>query len=320
MPFLILPRSPALAEGQRAALAGRLCPYTSSLKVLLETPSHAVLGTPLVARDARGSLQPALPRGTAHFEVAAEDDGLSVETDPLGTCPVWYARAPGGWIIAPEAKALALLAPVELRPEAELLAPGARPAGWSPSRGAERLAPGARLVLRGGELKVEGGARAFDGVGGGAQDADWPALLGAALLHGFPDDGAPAAAFVSGGIDSSIACALASRRGPVRTFSLGTRHGDEFGPAAELARALGCEHAEVALDEAGALEALDRVVFQNEVFDGLTAEILVQLAALQAAAAERCRRAVTGYGSDLLFDGMLHVAAYMQAVGLTTTA
>src|SRR5687768_17535619 len=120
MPFLILPRSPALAEGQRAALAGRLCPYTGSLSVLLETPSHAVLGTSLVARDARGRLRPALPRGTAHFEVAAEGGGLSVETDPLGTCPVWYARAPGGWIIAPEAKALALLAPVELRPEDEL--------------------------------------------------------------------------------------------------------------------------------------------------------------------------------------------------------
>ena len=74
------------------------------------------------------------------------------------------------------------------------------------------------------------------------------------------------------------------------------------------------------LDEARALELFDRVVFENEVFDGLTAEILVQLAALQEAAGAACRRVATGYGSDLLFDGMLHVPAYMQAVGLATTA
>jgi asparagine synthetase B (glutamine-hydrolysing) len=318
MPFLILPRSPALAGGLRERLAARLCPYAGPLRTLLETPSHAVLGTSLARRDPDGRVRPALPRGTSAFEIAPEGDALRVSTDPLGTCPVWYARAPGGWCVAPEAKALALLTPLELRPDPELQARGPRPAGWSPFRGAERLVQGASLVLR-GEPRVEGGARAFDVAADGPPGSDWPAELGRVLAAAFPDDPAPAAALVSGGIDSSIACALARRRGPVRTFSLGTRHGDEFAPAAELARALGCVHAEVHLDEAGALELFDRAVFENEVFDGLTAEILVQLAALHEAASAECRRVVTGYGSDLLFDGMLHVPVYMQAVGLSTT-
>ena len=145
---------------------------------------------------------------------------------------------------------------------------------------------------------------------------------GAVLIESFSGSIVPTACFVSGGIDSSIACALARRAGPVETFSLGTVHGDEFGPARTWPRGSTAPHTEVHLTRDRVLELFDRAVIQNEVTDGLSAEVLVQLAALHEAAGRegaRCERVTTGYGSDLLFDGMLRVPEYMQAVGLCSS-
>lgn len=315
MPFLIVPRGRSLGERELRALGARACPYDGSLAVRLESASHAVLGTSLT-RTGPAGVAGARNGGTADFAIEPSGQGLVVRTDPLGTLPVWYASTPAGWIAGPEVKVLAAFVDPRPRPSAELLAPGARAPDWSPYERVRRLPPGATLFLGADGPRVEGRPRAFElprRAGFGVDE------LAAALASAPLAVDEPLGAFVSGGIDSSIGCALGRRRGAVRTYSLGTAHGNEFPAARALAAALGCVHREVELDAADVRATIDRVVFENEVFDGLTVEVLVQLAALSEAARGDCRTILTGYGSDLLFDGMLRHAAYMRAVGLATT-
>jgi len=320
MPFIVLPRLRPLAGETLEALAARLCPYRGPLREVLATPDVSVIATSLLAASP-GRARVTLDAGTADVELRVEGSSLVVRTDPLGTCPVFYARAADGWLVSPEAKALAALAPVRLRRDDELLAQGPRAPDWSPFEDLLRLPPGAALRLLRGEALVEGSPRRFDCVREtDGRGQDWPARLGEALDRALPAAPLGTAAYVSGGIDSSVACALARRQGPVATYSLGSAHGDEFADARALSDGLRTAHHEVRLDAASLRAQLERVVQQNEVFDGLTAEILLQFSALDAAAAVTCRRVVTGYGSDLLFDGMLRHVEYMRAVGLSSTA
>ncbi len=326
-----------LSERDHTRLSARLCPYRETARRALETADHVIWATSLAITHAtQDRLSHTLVGGTAGFEVRRVPEGLSIATDALGTCPLWYARCGDGWAVSPEAKALAAVVPVELRPDEPLRAAGPRAADWSPFTNVSRVPPGCSLTLANGRLLIEGRPLRFDPPRSAEPDrTDWPERLGRTLIDSFvqvvPSNHAiqasdsstanePTGAFISGGIDSSIACALARRGGPVASYSLGTRFGDEFEAARNLADGLGCTHREVQFDASMVEQELERVVFQNEVFDGLTAEILVQLSVLYAAAAPSCRRIVTGYGSDLLFDGMLRHAGYMGAVGLTSTA
>lgn len=320
MSFVVLPRAAEVSDRLRAAWAERLCPYDGAPELRLETAACQVWGTRLTTRRG-GAVVPTLDQGTARFEVRAEGDGVAISTDPLGTCPVWYAATDAGAVASTEAKALAPLVDLCLRATDELLAPGPRPVDWSPFANARRLPPGAALVMDAREARVLGAAPAFDVAREDDEpERDWEGELAAALDRLPVRSAAPTGCFVSGGIDSSIACALAAREGPVPTFSLRTHYGDELSEARPLAEELGCTLDVVDLPAERIRDELARVVFQNEVFDGLTAEILLQLSVLFDAAAPLCERVATGYGSDLLFEGMLRHAAYMAAVGLRTTA
>ncbi len=290
---------------------------------MLETSDNAVWATSLVEHKG-GELRSALSFGTAGFEVRVEGGSIVIRTDPLGTCPIWYARAGDAWVVSPEAKAIAAIQPVRLLPDDELLKQGEREADWSPFRNALRLAPGSELRLaEGGAVSTADSPMRFELADGGDRETrsaeDWTRELGEVLISSYESANVSTGAFVSGGIDSSIACSLARRDGEVFSYSLGTRHGDEFVPARALADELGCEHKEIHLDHEGVRDEFERVVFQNEIFDGLTAEIVCQLSALYGAAGSDCQRIATGYGSDLLFDGMLRHALYMTAVELQTT-
>lgn len=325
MPFLVLPRSETLSDAQLARLGRRMCPYVEQPERVLRTVGHDVWATSL-GRAGAGSVENRLSAGTADFSVRVSGDDLLVRTDPLGTCPVWYVRLADGWAVSPEAKALAVVASVTLRPEDDLLAGGPRDAAWTPYTQLSRLPPGCSLRLSGEQAVVEGECPTFRLGSGEGDDDDCAARLGQALVDSADAAGAnidalqlSTGAFVSGGIDSSIACALARRRGPLATFTLGTEYGNEFEGARRLAEALDCRHHERQLERAAVSAEFLRVVEQNEVFDGLTAEILLQLSALYSGAQNSCTHIVTGYGSDLLFDGMLRHEAYMDAVGLQTT-
>lgn len=319
MPFLILPADRAISDRQLSALSSRLCPYSEPPRKAPGTADFTIWATSL-ATSGPEHIRHTLNTGTAGFEVRIQGETLAIATDALGTCPIWYARCEEGWIVSPEAKAIAITMSLVLRPSAELIMAGRRPADWSPFENLFRLPPGSRLLLTKKRAVTEGEPQRFEPLASSdAAGGDWGRRLGEALVDAFAPSKEATGSFVSGGIDSSIACSLARRHGPVTTFSLGTAYGNEFQDARFLADALGCSHREVQLEASDVSGELERVIFQNEVFDGLTAEILLQLSALYGAAAGSCRRITTGYGSDLLFDGMLRHPAYLAAVGLEST-
>ncbi|MHC4380244.1 MAG: asparagine synthase-related protein, partial [Planctomycetota bacterium] len=227
MPFLILPRSLPLTEQQLEALGARLCPYG-------ETPCRTELpegmdlwSTSLVVIEGQ-SARAKFGSGTADFQLDWDHDTLDIRTDPLGTCPIWFSTSPQGKLISPEAKAIGALLPVELVSEDELKSLAPRPIGWSPYRNVERLPPGKTMCLNGGDLTVEGDCVSFAKERAElGQDEDWPARLGEQLMHSFRPPASDTGAFVSGGIDSSLACAFARTHVPTHAYSLGTSYGDE---------------------------------------------------------------------------------------------
>jgi asparagine synthetase B (glutamine-hydrolysing) len=126
--------------------------------------------------------------------------------------------------------------------------------------------------------------------------------------------------FLSGGIDSSTAAALVRRRStrPVWAVSLGTSLGNEFDQAQASADELGIDLRRIICNETELRASFEEVIWDNEVIDGLTAEILAQLNLMVRfirAEAGPGTRVVTGYGADYLLGGMLQHALYMMATG-----
>lgn len=319
MPFLILPSSFPRTEQHLEALGARLCPYRDSL-TRTELPGGMELwSTSLVVVEGQ-SARARLGGGTADFHLQWDHESITVRTDALGACPIWFGHSPQGWLVSPETKALGALIPVSFLEENALRNQAWRPPGWSPFEEVLRLPQGKEMQLSAHDLTVRGDCVSFTSERAPLQpNEDWPARLGAQLLQSFRPPPAATGAFISGGIDSSLACAFARTHGPVHAYSLGTSFGNEFDHARDLATALDCPFEEVGLTEGQVRAEIEQVVFANEVFDGLTAEILIQLSTLCRAAADRCTHVVTGYGADLLLDGMLRHAPYMALTGASTT-
>ena len=119
---------------------------------------------------------------------------------------------------------------------------------------------------------------------------------------------------LSGGIDSSIATAMLR---PAHSYTLATELGDELAGASSIANHLKVDLQTIHMSQDDLFKSIQKVVYDNEIFDGLSAEILGQIYYLSSQITEQY--IMTGYGSDLLFDGMLRHKAYMEAVQAFTT-
>lgn len=115
----------------------------------------------------------------------------------------------------------------------------------------------------------------------------------------------PVGAFLSGGIDSSVICALAAQHasGPLKTFTMGWDNAeyDESWQAASVANALGADHQDVRLGRADVVSAAGRL---GSVMDEPFADSS-QLAVLLVASEARDKVvvALSGDGGDELFAG-----------------
>lgn len=115
------------------------------------------------------------------------------------------------------------------------------------------------------------------------------------------------AAALSGGLDSSFIAGLATKENSnVRTYSIGTKDYNEFKPAKLVSTYLKTTHSEVLLSEEDMITGILEAVYHNEIFDGLSAEIQCGLFNLYKKHTDSCDVLVTGYGSDLLFGGILN--------------
>jgi asparagine synthase (glutamine-hydrolysing) len=84
------------------------------------------------------------------------------------------------------------------------------------------------------------------------------------------DSDRPIGALLSGGLDSSLVCAIASKIlgiNNLKTFSIGMKKGTDLEYAQMVATHLGCAHTEVYFTPEQGLEAIDKVIDTTETWD-----------------------------------------------------
>lgn len=118
---------------------------------------------------------------------------------------------------------------------------------------------------------------------------------------------------LSGGLDSSLVTALASRHfKQLNTYSIGTELSNEFEFSQQVADALGTRHQVRILSETDVINGIVESIYYNEIFDGLSAEIQSGLFNVYRLAEGQVSCMLTGYGSDLLFGGIFKPGAYYE--------
>ncbi len=207
----------------------------------------------------------AIPRFSGMFAIAAVDalEGrLWLASDRAGKKPLYFGWTAGVFAFGSELKALTVLGtmpPVSRTSVAMMLRYGYVPAPWSIREGISKMPPGsiASLDVRTSRPGAEVPVRAYWSMadvanaiaaGRSARRTDANGLeqvLESAVRRRLVSD-VPVGAFLSGGVDSSVICALMVRaaRGRVKTFSIGFEDPqlDESPHAATVASALGTDH------------------------------------------------------------------------------
>jgi len=257
------------------------------------------------------------------------EGGWRCERDALATLPLWRAEGDGWVAWSPQAKWFAAIEGVglELLDDAQLCAPRSGPEDFSPFRDVARESAWVAATLTPSGARVERVA----------QDPRVPKLPADEPARARELEGAIEVAtsevpvrerwtsLLSGGLDSGVATSRLrgrSRRSPL-ALSAESPLASELTAARATAAELGVELQGVVVDGERLLASFEHVVWHNETFDGLTAEILAQVDAVLAAAPTPegpWQPVLTGYGADLLLGGMLAHGAYMQAVGANSEA
>ena len=231
--------------------------------------------------------------------VLATRDRIIAARDPLGIKPLYAARIGAGFAFASELKAFDGVAvdSVEAIPPGHLYDSrdgwrqwyrtphGAGPA--EPDLDVDRTARELRLVL---EEAV----------------AKW---MVADVEIG---------SFLSGGLDSSIIAALASKvraqtgRGPLKTFSVGTEGSPDLLAARRVAEHIGSDHHEYAFTADDVIANLGHVIYHLESADvDLVRSAVPTLFAARLARA-KVKAVLTGEGADELFAGYGYHHAYVD--------
>ncbi|MDR3669586.1 MAG: asparagine synthase (glutamine-hydrolyzing) [Holophaga sp.] len=284
----------------------------------------------LLAAFEQWGVEPALRRCNGMFAIACWDAlerRLHLARDPLGIKPLYLGSRGRTLFWGSELKAL--LAHPEFVPAIDpdglslYFRHGYVPGPYSIFQGVSKLPPGCLVTLAAPDAQPEhrpfwslqevaarSQADPFLGSDLEAMDAVEAALARSVELQMVAD--VPLGAFLSGGIDSSLAVALMQRQSsrPVKTFSIGFKD-DAFNEAVAaraVSRHLGTEHAEWLVTAQDALELIPRI---PQIYD----EPIADPAALPTClVSQLARREVTvslsGDGGDELFGGYhFHLSA-----------
>ena len=238
---------------------------------------------------------------------------LFLARDHLGVKPLYYAWHGGSLVFGSEIKALLpfprLSRAIDLNALALYLECQYIPAPYSVYRDVRKLPAGHWLAVRDGKLTIGMFWRPSYVPKHRLDDANAVDALDAELSRSVESmlvADVPLGAFVSGGVDSGVVAALATRVAgrPIDTFNLGftgNAVGSEHEEAATVARHIGSRHHCLMLAPDEVLPALDRWV---GVFDEPFGD---QAALPTMLLAEYARRTVTvvltGEGADEVFGG-----------------
>ncbi len=264
-----------------------------------------------------------LPSARGQFALAVWDRALRrlvLARDRFGICPLFTARVDGWLLFASEIKALfasgLVRAKLDPRGIDHVFAFLAASPVRSPFEGIAPLPPGHRLEAReDAPIRVRRFAsiafpdRGAERRAAGATETrrlidEIAAALDGAVARRLAAD-APVAAYLSGGVDSSLLVALAARHRPDLTALSVELRGvgpDEASLARETTRALGVRHVAVSVDAAGIharFPALVRAA-ESPILDHASACLL---ALSEEVRARGFKAVVTGEGADEAFAG-----------------
>lgn len=243
----------------------------------------------------------------------AERRRLVLARDRMGEKPLYWAISEGLLLFASELRSVLAhpAAPrgIDLVSLSQYLALEYVPAPRSTIRGVQKLEPATALVLEDGRVRT---IRYWSPPAGPRREGPVPSFRAAAsALRGRLEEAVrsrlvsdvPLGVFLSGGIDSSTVAALAARRGPVDTFSIGFDEPsfDESAHARAVARHIGSRHHERVLRAAEMPELVPRLgtVLDEPIGDAS----IVPTRLLCAFARETVTVALGGDGGDELFAG-----------------
>jgi asparagine synthase (glutamine-hydrolysing) len=252
------------------------------------------------------------------FAVAVYDirrERLVLATDRVGKKPLFYARPAGGGVaFASELSALMLHPGIsrDTDPVAidQYLSYRVVPAPHTVYRQVRRLEPATTLVFEAGRPEQR---RTYWQFGFTAELADVPqeeiddridALLQQAV-HDRLESEVPLGAMLSGGLDSSLVVAMATRQlgRPVHTFSVGFEHAafDESVHARAVAEHCGTRHHVYRIGASDAKEAVDTIL--THMGEPYAFPSAIAASCMYKLARRHVTVVLTGDGSDEIFCG-----------------
>tara|TARA_B110000977_G_scaffold201113_1_gene294199 strand:+ start:740 stop:2344 length:1605 start_codon:yes stop_codon:yes gene_type:complete len=124
------------------------------------------------------------------------------------------------------------------------------------------------------------------------------------------DSERPVGFFLSGGLDSSLVCAIASRilKTQINTFSIGINDSPDLKNAAIVAKHINSIHTEIKFTTDEALNILHEVIYQLESYDCTTIRASVPMYIMAKHVSEKTdfKVMLSGEGADELFGGYLY--------------
>jgi carbapenam-3-carboxylate synthase len=305
----------------RPALTSMLCLYDS----LALTANDAEL-VHLMIRDMGTASLALVEGGFVGLLINRSSNSIAAFSDVNGLMPCYITLQSRPWI-ASEIKLLRACPQFEPEfvPAAKLIGPELRADNYTPLTNLRKVKPGEVL-----NLGVDGyGMPMFESSLYHAFRPRHDRVISRTHALGLIDmlmrdslksclEGAGRAGIpLSGGLDSSLVTALAMQSvKQLSTFSIGTELSNEFEFAQQVARHLGTSHTEFMLSDEDVLTGLLEAIYFNEIYDGLSAEIQAPLLALYRKSEGRVDTLITGYGSDLLFGGVLPLQSPARAANL----
>jgi len=232
-------------------------------------------------QEARESSAAALD-GMFAFVIADGEDVFAAR-DPIGIKPLYIGQRDGHWCFASEQKALSGIAE-----QVREFPPGTSfhsTAGYRRFYRVPQPNPKDQLTT------IEDAAAALR--------KTLEASVGKRLMSDVP-----LGAFLSGGLDSSIICALARQQmDQLHTFSVGFEGSRDLEAARQVARHLDTVHHEYILDKDEVVELLPKIIYHLESFDQDLVRSAIPTFFTARMAAEQVKVILTGEGADELFAG-----------------
>jgi asparagine synthase (glutamine-hydrolysing) len=215
--------------------------------------------------------------------VIADGDDVFAARDPIGIKPLYIGQREGRWCFASEQKAL-----VGIAEQVKEFPPGT---SFHSATGYHRFyqvpSPSGRQYL------------ASHGEAARELRSTLEAAVGKRLMSDVP-----LGAFLSGGLDSSIICAIARRNmDRLHTFSVGFEGSRDLAAARRVARHLDTIHHEYVLTEDEVVRLMPKIIYHLESYDQDLVRSAIPTYFTARLAAEHVKVILTGEGADELFAG-----------------